>query len=120
LVTGRQIIETAAQMSAADLSVLISAVQQSDDEGVVLITSAGSANDRLWHLMTEKGWMIDRGNPRPELPITMASYSIRPEFRPQVWAIASVCFEGRRKGMTPEEIIAFGEGEPDQRLAHLL
>lgn len=114
------IIETAVRMSAADLSVLLSALLQPEEEGVRLTTVEGSDNHVLWSLMAEKGWLLDRGNPQPSLPVPMTSYSIVAENRALVEALAITCCEGLRQGMTPEEIIAFGEGQPDPRLAHLL
>ena len=118
IATGRQIVEAAARMSPADLSVILTALQRPGDDDLVLVTSAGSANDRLWSMMAEREWMIPRGNPYPDLPITAQAYVINPDFVPHVAAIAWVCFEGVRQGMSADEIIAFGEGKDDPRLAH--
>lgn len=120
MVSGRKIIETAVRMSLADLSVLLSALQRPKEEDTRLATVAGSDNYLFWSLMTEKGWLIDRGISNPDLPTAMASFSIVAEFRACVHAVAVTCYEGLRQGMAPEEIIAFGEGKPDSRLAHLL
>jgi hypothetical protein len=120
MVSGRNIIETAVRMSPADLSVLLSALKQSPDDDVKLTTVAGSDNHTLWSLMAEKGWLLDRGNPSPKLPIPMTAFSIVAEARSHVHAVAITCYEGLRQGMAPEEIIAFGEGKPEPRLAHLL
>jgi hypothetical protein len=120
MVTGRKIVETAAGMNLADLSVLLSALQHTAEDDVKLTTVAGSDNHTLWTLMVEKGWLLDRGNPNPNLPISMTAFSIVPEARNHVHAVAITCYEGLRQGMTPEEIIAFGEGKSEPRLAHLL
>ena len=119
MAAGRQIIETASRMSLGDLSVLLSALQQPPGEDVRLITVEGSSNFALWSMLVEKGWLEDRGNPKPDLPVQMASFSIVPEGRKWIHALAIVCYEGVRQGVTPQEIIAFAEGKSHPRLAHL-
>ena len=106
-------------MGAGDLSVLLSALQQPPEEDVLLTTVKGRSNHLLWSLLVEKGWLRDRGNPHPDLPIPMASFSIVPDGRKWVHALAVVCYEGVRQGLDPEEIIGFAEGRSHPKLAHL-
>ena len=119
MATGRQIIETAIEMSMADLSVLVSATRGPAHDAV-LITTQDSANDRLWSLMAERGWLKDLGDPHPDIPVPMTSFSLLEEHRPNVQAVAQICFEGLRQGMEPAEIMAFAEGKSDPRLNHFL
>jgi hypothetical protein len=119
MVSGRKIVEAAVQMSLADISVLLSAVLQPEVNDVRLTTREGSDNHTFWSLMAEKGWLVSQGNPNPSLPFPMIAFSIDPESRKMVHAIAVTCYEGLRQGMTPEEILAFGKGKPDPRLAHI-
>jgi hypothetical protein len=116
---GREIIETASRMSPGDLSVLLTALQQPAGEDVRLSTVEGSSNHALWSLLVEKGWLEDRGNPKPDLPIPMASFSIVPDGRKWIYSLAIVCYEGVRQGLTPEEIVGFAEGKSHPKLAHL-
>ena len=119
MVSGRMIVETAVRVSLADISVLVTAVMRPPGDEVRLTTVEGSDNHALWSLMAEKGWLVDRGNPQASLPMII-SYSLIEEARHLVGAVAVTCYEGLRQGMSPEEIIAFGEGKPEPRLAHLL
>jgi hypothetical protein len=119
MVPGRKIIETAVRLSVADISILVSAVMQPPTDDVRLTTVEGSNNHALWSLMAEKGWLVDRGNPQPSLPLSMVSYSLVDEARHFIGAVAVTSYEGLRQGMSPEEIIAFLEGKPEPRLAHL-
>lgn len=116
--SGRKIAETAVRMSVADLSVLLTAVRRPAADNVTLMTLKGSDNYVLWSLMAKKGWLTDTGQPR-HLRRRMASFSIVPEYRHLVHTVAIICCEGLGRGMTPQEIIAHGEGKKDPRLAHL-
>jgi hypothetical protein len=86
---------------------------------VTLTTVEGSRNHALWSLLVEKGWLKETDAPPPGLPVTMASFSIVPESRDWVYALAICCYEGVRLGLEPEEIVAFAEGRAHPKLAHL-
>ena len=113
---GKDIVELAARMSAADLSVIISAGYREVDEDFVLVTSQGSDNHRLWSMMAEKGWLEDRGDPKPDIPLPMASYALIYEKYKYPHTIASICYAGVVSGLTPEQILQLDDLEDPPEL----
>jgi hypothetical protein len=115
----QQMLEAMYAMKPADVSVMRSAVAMREPSAV-FVTARGSANDHLWTLMVERGWLVEKGDPRPDLPLDLVSYSVKPASWNK-WAGFVVCaWEAFRNGMTPSDLIAVFEGKHDERLAHML
>jgi hypothetical protein len=79
----QEILNDAYRMSAADLSVLEAAAR---DESAHLITTEGSANDRLWSKMARVDWMRAAAVPSElgALMPAMRTYQLTPKGRRKI------------------------------------
>jgi len=115
----RPMLDAMYVMKPSDVSVMISAMQLGDRDAV-FITPRGSENDRLWTLMVERGWFVDRGNPYPDMPFETASYSVKPESWNQ-WKGFMICaVEAFSNGMDVDDLMVVFMGGYDKRLARVL
>jgi hypothetical protein len=106
-------------MKPSDVSVMISAIQR-NERNAVFVTPHGSANDRLWTLMVERGWFVDRGDPFPDTPLDTTSYSVRPGSWDKWKGFVICAVEAFRNGMDVDDLMVVFLGGYDKRLSRVL
>ena len=97
-------------LSAGDQSVLAAAADRFAQDGATaqMMTSQGSANDRFWSQLVDRGWLA-RGEPPAEIPIPVAVYEITPAGRAPIARLVAAAKTAAAPSPSTFHLLSCGE-----------